>query len=132
VPRRAARLTNAQRLDRVIDEVAEHLDGDLSLQRLARVAGLSPFHFHRLFHGYTGETVHGHVRRVRVERAASLMRATTTRSLTEIALEVGFGELSELSRAFKAHYGIAPSRWDRKSCNRSRLMSRFAHAGCRC
>jgi AraC family transcriptional regulator len=105
----------AARLDRVLDHVADHLDGDLSLEALARVAGFSPFHFHRLFQAHTGETLHAHVKRVRVERAASLMRSQPRRALTEIALEAGFPALSDLSRAFKARYGIAPSAWDRRS-----------------
>jgi AraC family transcriptional regulator len=110
-----ARTSYPQRLDRVVDHVAEHLEDDLALAKLARVAGFSPFHFHRLFQAYTGETVHDHVRRVRVERAASLMRAAPSRALTDVALEVGFPALSDLSRAFKARFGLAPSRWDRKA-----------------
>jgi len=102
-------------IDRVIDHVADHLDGKLALDTLARVAGFSPFHFHRLFQAHTGETVHDHVRRVRVERAASLMRATPARPLTDIALDVGFPALSDLSRAFKQRFGVAPSRWNRLS-----------------
>jgi AraC family transcriptional regulator len=115
MPRKAAApaASYAQRLDRVLDYIADHLDGELSLAKLARVAGFSPFHFHRLFQAHVGETVHDHVRRVRVERAASTMRASPRRPLTEIALDVGFPALSDLSRAFKARFGIAPSRWNR-------------------
>ncbi|HEU0036020.1 MAG TPA: helix-turn-helix domain-containing protein [Kofleriaceae bacterium] len=105
----------AARLDRVLDHITEHLDEELSLATLARVAGFSPFHFHRLFQGHVGETVHAHVKRMRVERAASIMRAQPRRSLTELALECGFPALSDLSRAFKARFGIAPSAWDRVS-----------------
>lgn len=110
-----ARASYPQRLDRVIDHVADHLDEDLALANLARIAGFSAFHFHRLFQAYTGETVHDHVRRVRVERAASLMRTAPQRALTEVALDVGFPALSDLSRAFKQRFGIAPSRWDRRA-----------------
>jgi AraC family transcriptional regulator len=105
----------AQRLDRVLDHVADHLDDKLALEKLARVAGFSPFHFHRLFQAHAGESVHDHVRRIRVERAASLMRSTPSRPLTAIALDVGFPALSDLSRAFKQRFAIAPSKWDRRS-----------------
>jgi len=98
----------------VLDHIADHLHDELPLARLAHVAGFSPFHFHRLFQARTGQTVHAHVRRVRVERAASQMRVAPARPLTEIALEVGFPALSDLSRAFKARYGVAPSRWNRR------------------
>jgi AraC family transcriptional regulator len=99
----------------VLDHVADHLDDKLALETLARIAGFSPFHFHRLFQAHAGETVHDHVRRVRVERAASLMRTTPRRPLTDIALDVGFPALSDLSRAFKQRFAIAPSKWDRRS-----------------
>src|SRR5262245_66203233 len=109
-----ARTSYPQRLDRVIDHIAEHLDDDLALGKLARIAGFSPFHFHRLFQAHTGETLHDHVRRVRVERAASLMGSMPARPLTDIALDVGFPALSDLSRAFKARFDVAPARWDRE------------------
>lgn len=118
MPRAAATSSRAsfgQRLDRVLDHVADHLDDKLVLEKLARIAGFSPFHFHRLFQAHAGETVHDHVRRVRVERAASLMRSTPSRPLTQIALDVGFPALSDLSRAFKQRFAIAPSKWDRRS-----------------
>jgi len=99
----------------VLDHVGEHLDADLDLATLAKVAGFSPFHFHRLFQAHTGETVAEHVRRVRLERAASMMLTAPRRSMTEIALEAGFPALSDLSRAFKQRHGIAPSAWDRRS-----------------
>ena len=104
----------ATRLDRVLDHIADHLDDDLSVAKLARVAGFSPYHFHRLFHAHVGEPVHAYVKRARVERAASLMRAQPRRALTEIALDCGFAALPDLSKAFKARFGIAPSKWDRK------------------
>ena len=113
--RSASRASLGQRLDRALDHVADHLDDKLVLEKLARIAGFSPFHFHRLFQAHAGETVHDHVRRVRVERAASLMRSTPSRPLTQIALDVGFPALSDLSRAFKQRFAIAPSKWDRRS-----------------
>ena len=103
-----------ERVNRVLDYVSQHLDGDLSLNRLARVANFSPFHFHRVFQGVTGETLNGHVRRARLERAAQLMRAAPESRVTDIALEVGFAGLAEFSRAFKAHFGINASAWDRR------------------
>lgn len=104
-----------QRIDRVLDHVAEHPEDDLSVERLAEIACFSQFHFHRLFHALVGEPVNGHVRRVRLERAAKLMKASPKTRLTEIALASGFAGLAEFSRAFKAHFGMSPSRWDRKT-----------------
>ena len=104
-----------ERINRALDYITKHLDGDLSLNKLAQVSYFSPFHFHRIFLGITGETVNRFVRRVRLERAAQLMKAAPGRRITDIALEVGFAGLAEFSRAFKAHFGINASSWDRQS-----------------
>jgi DNA gyrase inhibitor GyrI/AraC-like DNA-binding protein len=102
------------RIDRVLDYIAENLDGDLSLAKLARVACFSAFHFHRIFHSLTGETLNNHVRRIRLERAAALMKASPEARITDIALDAGFVGLAEFSRAFKNHFGFNASAWDRK------------------
>src|SRR5215813_10265059 len=93
-----------ERVNRVLDYVTQHLDGDLSLNKLARVSHFSSFHFHRIFHGITGETLNSFVRRARLERASQLMKAAPARRITDIALEVGFPGLAEFSRAFKTHF----------------------------
>ncbi len=103
------------RIARVIDHARARPDGDLSVEALARVAHASPFHFGRMFKGQTGETVNRFVRRVRVEKAAELMRSRPDLPLAEVAVAVGLGALSNLSRVFKQVYGVAPSRWDRRS-----------------
>lgn len=109
------RMSWSVRIDRVIDYARSHPDGDLSVPTLARVAYASPFHFGRIFKAQTGETVNRFVRRVRVERAAELMRSRPDLPLAEVAVAVGLGALSNLSRVFKQVYGVAPSRWDRAS-----------------
>jgi AraC family transcriptional regulator len=99
----------------LVDHVRQNPTGDLSVEALARVVSLSPFHFHRLFGAVTGERVGTFVQRVRLERAVQLMKAVPGRSLTEVAAASGFGSLAALSRAFRRAYGVAPSRWNRRS-----------------
>lgn len=103
------------RVNRVLDYIAEHLDGELSLTRLSGIGCFSPFHFHRIFQGVTGETLNSHVRRVRLERAASLMKASPRKRITDVALETGFAGTAEFSRAFKNHFDRTASSWDRRS-----------------
>ena len=103
------------RVNRCMDYVREHLDADLSLPRLAEVAGCSPYHFHRVFKALTGETLTTFVQRARLERAAYLMIAAPDRKLDAIALDAGFESHSNFSRVFKRHYGRPPSDWDRKT-----------------
>jgi transcriptional regulator GlxA family with amidase domain len=57
------------RINRVLDYIAQHLDGELSLTRLSSIACFSPFHFHRIFQGIIGETLNSHVRSVRLEKS---------------------------------------------------------------
>jgi AraC family transcriptional regulator len=103
-----------QRINLVLDYIRGHLTGDLSVNRLARVAGFSPFHFHRLFKGLTGETVNACVNRLRLERAVALLRGTEL-SITQVALECGFVSGSGFSRAFRRRFGLTARGWDRQS-----------------
>lgn len=86
------------------------MDGDLSLPELAGVAAFSPCHFHRVFRAVTGEGVAEHVRRLRLERAASRLRGTS-RSVLEIALEAGYQTHESFTRAFEAAFHTTPSRY---------------------
>ena len=104
-----------QRINTVIGYVRENLNDDLPLNILARVAGFSPFHFHRLFKSLTGETVNDMVMRLRLERAVMLLRSTPRLSITDVALECGFQSVSVFSRAFKKRYTLNARQWDRKS-----------------
>jgi AraC-like DNA-binding protein/DNA gyrase inhibitor GyrI len=104
-----------QRINAVIDHVREHLTEDLSLEALARVAGFSPFHFHRIFKAIAEETVNEMVLRLRLERAVALLRSTPKLSITEAAFECGFTSVSVFSRAFKRRYGLNARQWDRQS-----------------
>jgi AraC family transcriptional regulator len=110
-----ARQIYTQRINRVLDHINTHIDGDLSLRRLSEIANLSQFHFHRIFHALTDETIGGYARRIRLERAASLMKASPRARITDVALEVGFAGIAEFSRAFKSHFGLTPGAWDRRS-----------------
>jgi AraC family transcriptional regulator len=103
------------RVNRVLDYIAEHLDSELSLARLSGIGCFSRFHFHRIFQGVTGETLNNHVRRVRLERAALLMKTSPRKRITDVALETGFAGTAEFSRAFKNHFGRTASSWDRRS-----------------
>jgi len=103
------------RVNRVLDYIGEHLDGELSLARLSEVGCFSPFHFHRIFQAVTGETLNSHVRRVRLERAALLMKTSPRKRITDVAIEAGFAGTAEFSRAFKNHFDRPPSSWDRRS-----------------
>lgn len=84
----------------------------LRLNKLAELADLSPFHFHRVFQAMVGETPNEFVKRLRLEKSLGLMSFGKQRSMTAIALECGFSCSSDFTRSFKQRYGVAPSKFD--------------------
>jgi len=109
-----------ERIVRALVFIQEHLDEDLSLQRIASTAAFSPFHFHRVFHGLTGETVKEHVHRLRLERAAGDLKRVET-PITEIAFRAGYETQEAFTRAFKAMFTIPPSAY--RAAHRARPAS---------
>ncbi|WP_180967004.1 AraC family transcriptional regulator [Cohaesibacter celericrescens] len=111
-----SKLTTAKdyetRLLRVLKHIDENLDGPLKLEELASIANFSPFHFHRLFKGMTGETLGGYIRRRRLLMAANQLR-TSKASITELALDAAFENSESFSRAFKILFGVSPSQYRR-------------------
>lgn len=91
---------------RMDEECAE----DRALAEAAREAGLSPFHFLRVFSRVIGVTPHQYRVRARLRRAARLL-AEGGRPVTEVALEVGFGDLSNFVRTFHRAAGVSPGRF---------------------
>lgn len=102
------RETYARRVERVAEYLVDHLDGDVDLHRLAEEAHLSPYHFHRVYHGMTGETVAETVRRMRLHRAAVGLISSNT-DIAQLAREAGYASTAAFSRAFTRAYGMPPS-----------------------
>ena len=103
------------RINRVIDYIDKNLAKVLSLDELAEVADFSPFHFHRIFKAFVGETLFGFIKRLRLEKAASMISYDTGLSITAVALSCGFATSQAFSRDFKTYFGMPPSRF-RASC----------------
>jgi AraC family transcriptional regulator len=108
----ASRAAYSSRIDAAIDHIQRCPQADLSLAGLARVAHFSPYHFHRLFRSFTGETVKGFVMRARLDRALVLMRAAPRKPLGQVGHECGFASASAFSRAFRQAFAVAPSAAD--------------------
>ena len=104
--------TYLQRVNLAIDHIVGHLAEPLRLRDLSRVALLSPFHFHRVFQALVGATPADFVRRLRLEKALTLMSLPRAPSLTTIALGCGFTSSSDFSRCFKRRFGVSPRSFD--------------------
>lgn len=109
--RERGRPTAAARDRRRAVEAALWIDASshepIDLESAAAEAGLSPFHFLRLFSSVLGVTPHQYLIRSRLRRAARLL-ADDARSITDVAFEVGFGDLSNFVRTFHRAAGVSP------------------------
>lgn len=94
----------------VIQFIEENYASQLTLSRLADIAGVSPFHFLRLFRTVTGTTPYRYLVQLRLREAAARILQTDN-PITDIAFEVGFGDLSQFIRTFRGVSGFSPSRF---------------------
>src|SRR3954464_10709866 len=100
-------------LRRARDHADRHYAEPLDLDGLARIAGLSKFHFQRLFKATYGLTPAAYVSERRVERAQDLLRATNL-TVTEVCHAVGFSSLGSFSGRFRELVGETPSEFQRR------------------
>lgn len=96
-----------ERVERVIRVLKERLAEPPSLEELGRQIGCSPFYLSRIFSTHTGQTITQYLRRLRLERAAELLRSGRY-NVTEAALAVGYSSLSHFSLAFYEAFGCCP------------------------
>jgi AraC-like DNA-binding protein len=108
--RREAHAGDHARIARVLRAMGARPEARHTLAGLARSATLSPYHFLRSFKAATGVTPHQWLLRARLRDAASRLAASRDR-ITDIALDVGFEDLSNFIRSFHAEFGMSPRRW---------------------
>ena len=98
----------AYRLRKVKAHIHRNFADDLRLSELADVAGMSKFHFCRMFRQSTGVTPYQYLLGVRIDRAKRLLQ-TTASTVGEISQQVGFNSQSQFNRAFKKLEGTTPA-----------------------
>jgi len=96
------------RVARIVRSIERRPDARLALGDLAREAGLSPFHFLRTFEKLTGLTPHQYILRTRLREAAVRLVTEPEKKILDVALDCGFGDLSNFNRAFRAELGVSP------------------------
>ena len=101
------------KLRQITDWMAEHLAEEFSLERLAAQAGLSRFHFQRLFKSATGVSPSRYHINLRMNEARRLLRETKM-SAVDVALEMGYANLSHFARLFRRETGLSPSDYRRQ------------------
>jgi AraC family transcriptional regulator len=95
------------RVTRIVRAIERHPDGGLTLEGMARSVELSPYHFLRTFERVTGVTPHQYVLRARLREAATRLAAEPSK-VVDIALDCGFGDVSNFNRAFRGEFGVPP------------------------
>jgi AraC family transcriptional regulator len=110
-PRRRAQRPRGRLAKEAVDTVAQYVDaelaGPLTLERLAKVVYLSPFHFAHAFKATTGLSPHQFVVRRRVERATALL-VSVADPVEQVAAAVGFSNVSHFRRLFRRYVGVLP------------------------
>lgn len=99
----------ARRFRRVLGFIDKHLDEELSLERLSKLAHSSPYHFHRQFSAFFGMPLHRMIRLLRLKRASLQLVFEPARRITDIALDAGFSNAESFARAFRQETGQSPS-----------------------
>jgi AraC-like DNA-binding protein len=115
--RPAQRMVSARDRRRAVDAalwIEAHSPEAIGLDAIARDAGLSVFHFLRLFKRVLGVTPHQYLVRSRLRQAVRLL-TLDTRAVTSVAFDVGFNDLSNFVRTFHRAAGMSPQRFRRAS-----------------
>ena len=95
------------RVSRVVRLIEDDSAAGWSLTSLAQEAKLSPYHFLRTFEQVAGVTPHQYIRRTRL-REAALQLASDSDKILDVALDSGFGDVSNFNRAFRTEFGLSP------------------------
>lgn len=105
------------RLRRVSAYIHDHLDEDLDMERLAEIACMSSYHWHKIYRAIYGETLAATVKRLRLHRAAGdIVRTDLT--VGEIAKRSGYPNLQSFNRIFKSVYGMPPARYRKEGSHK--------------
>lgn len=104
------------RINRVMDFIETNLGETHTLEELASIANFSRFHFHRIFTSVTRETPLQFLTRLRVEKAAALLRNNRKMTISEVAFQCGFSSLALFSRTFRQSFQVSPSAWREIPC----------------
>jgi AraC-like DNA-binding protein len=102
------------RVTRVVRSIDRHPAAPLTLESMAGAAGLSPYHFLRTFQRLTGVTPHQYIVRARL-RDAAIRLSARGRKILDIALDSGFGDVSNFNRAFRTEFGLSPREYRKRA-----------------
>lgn len=115
-----------RRIMHVLVHIQKNLDREMSLEELSRKAHFSQYHFHRIFRGLVGESLKEHIRRLRLERAASYLKYTE-KPVIDIAFDAGYQTHEAFSRAFKLAFALSPSEFRSNNSSVTQIGKTVVH-----
>ena len=101
-----------QLVNRSIDYIIEHLDEDLTSDKVAAQFYLSKYHFSRIFKEETGESIYAFIKRCKVDQSAVDIKLNQSKSITDIGLDYGYSS-SNYSSVFRKHHDTSPTMFRR-------------------
>lgn len=99
-----------EQVQRGVDYIEHALDSDISLAEVAKIAGISQWHFQRIFKALTNETLKTYIRSRRLAKALDKLLTTRAR-IIDIAMSAGFESQESFTRAFKKAFGMTPNEY---------------------
>jgi AraC family transcriptional regulator len=117
-----------ERIARVVGFLSNQVNSNPSLETLADIAAISPYHFHRVYRALTGETPSSTVRRLRLAKACVMLR-DTRRPVTEVAFDVGYDSSQSFAKAFRAATGFTPSAIRKDLASLEKILEQLGKPG---
>ncbi len=99
-----------ERINAVQDFIENHLDEDINIRQLSRIASFSEYHFQRIFKQFTSESLYSFIKRLRLEKAVFLLRSNKKLTVQDVAFSVGFSNQASFAKALKERYGTSAGR----------------------
>lgn len=110
------------------DYIESHPDENYNAEQLAKISGLSKYHFHRIFKALTNESIFQYVTRIKMEWALGLLLNRLDLSITDVAYKLGFSDSSVFSRAFKKYFDMSPKdirNQNSNNCNENFIIPKY-------
>lgn len=121
-----------QRMRKVLHAIEQYSERkptiDLDVKKLADIACYSQYHFHRVFRAFTGESVNAYVTRIRLQHAVIRLK-NSSESITSIALDSGYDNLSAFNKAFKKNFNVTASQVRKLSWHNIAPNNQAIHIG---
>lgn len=99
------------KINLAIDYIEINIKNKLKLEDIAKASGFSSFHFHRIFKSIMNENLNQFIRRIRIEKVASMIFTNPSYTITEIAFKNGFSSSQALSKEFKLFFKVTPTEY---------------------